>query len=412
MSVQTQVQATPSGAGVLSLLARVLDAGLRQWISRRLGCGQLVIDMPTGHCLTVAGARPGPQARLSLHSRTCLPRTLFGGSVGFAESYMAGEWSSPNIAALLGLLLRNRAVFSSPALRAPRMLSKLRHGLNRNTRRGSRRNISAHYDLGNEFFAQWLDAGMNYSSALFSSADQTLEAAQDAKLDRIFDLLELSGGEKVLEIGCGWGGFAQRLIDRYRCDVTALTLSARQLEFTRFRLGGRDLMPYADVRLQDYRDVRGTYDRIVSIEMLEAVGAPYWPTYFKQLRSSLRPGGLGVLQVITIDEERFESYRRRPDFIQKHIFPGGMLPTTKILEQQIAAAGLRLLVGEHFGASYARTLEEWQRRFQRTWPALKELGFDDRFKRAWEYYLAYCQAGFEAGTVNVGFYKVCRDAAA
>jgi cyclopropane-fatty-acyl-phospholipid synthase len=222
----------------------------------------------------------------------------------------------------------------------------------------------------------------------------------------------LSGGEKVLEIGCGWGGFAQRLIDRYRCDVTALTLSARQLEFTRFRLGGRDLMPYADVRLQDYRDVRGIYDRIVSIEMLEAVGAPYWPTYFKQLRSSLRPGGLGVLQVITIDEERFESYRRRPDFIQKHIFPGGMLPTTKILEQQIAAAGLRLLVGEHFGASYARTLEEWQRRFQRTWPALKELGFDDRFKRAWEYYLAYCQAGFEAGTVNVGFYKVCRDAAA
>jgi cyclopropane-fatty-acyl-phospholipid synthase len=326
---------------------------------------------------------------------------------------MAGEWSSPHVAAVLGLDLRDRAAASRTLeLSGPGLPNKLRHALNRNTRRGSRRNISAHYDLGNEFFAQWLDAGMNYSSALFSSAGQTLEAAQDAKLDRIFDLLELSGGERVLEIGCGWGNLAERLIGRYRCDLTALTLSTRQLEYARSRLGDRDLLRYADLRLQDYRDVRGSYDRIVSIEMLEAVGAAYWSTYFKQLRSSLRPGGLGVLQVITIDEGRFESYCRRPDFIQKYIFPGGMLPTTRILKQEVAAAGLRLVGSEHFGASYARTLEEWQRRFQRAWPAMKELGFDDRFKRTWEYYLAYCQAGFEAGTVNVGFYKVCRDAAA
>ncbi len=253
---------------------------------------------------------------------------------------------------------------------------------------------------------------MSYSAALFSSADQALESAQDDKLDRILDLLELSGGERVLEIGCGWGSLAERLIDRYRCELTGLTLSARQLELARKRLRDRALEQYGDLRLQDYRDVRGAYDRVVSIEMLEAVGAAYWPAYFMRLRSSLCPGGIGVLQVITIDEARFEGYQREPDFIQKHIFPGGMLPTRKILEQQIAAAGLRLVRSEHFGESYARTLEEWQRRFARAWPALKGRGFDERFKRTWEYYLAYCQAGFEAGNVNVGLYKFYRDAAA
>ena len=222
----------------------------------------------------------------------------------------------------------------------------------------------------------------------------------------------MTGGESVLEIGCGWGNLAERLIARYRCRLTGLTLSARQLEFARNRLRGRGLDHYGDLRLQDYREVRGSYDRIVSIEMLEAVGVAYWPAYFKQLRSSLRPGGIGVLQVITIDEQRFESYRRRPDFIQKYIFPGGMLPTTKILEQEIAAAGLRLISREHFGESYARTLEEWQRRFARAWPELKSLGFDERFKRTWDYYLAYCRAGFETGNVNVGLYKLCRDAEA
>ena len=233
------------------------------------------------------------------------------------QSCMAGEWSSPNLGGLLMLALRNSA-FAEPLQRGPpRLLLRLRHALNRNTRRGSRRNIAAHYDLGNEFYAHWLDAGMSYSAALFSSAGQTLEEAQNAKLDRVLDLLEMSGGEQVLEIGCGWGSLADRLIGRYGCTLTGLTISAKQLEFARRRLRDLDLLRYSDLRLQDYRDVRGPYDRIVSIEMLEAVGEAYWSTYFEILRVNLRPGGIAVLQVITINEDRFENYRRRPDFIQK-----------------------------------------------------------------------------------------------
>ena len=280
--------------------------------------------------------------------------------------------------------------------------------VNRNSRRGSRRNIAAHYDLGNDFYEQWLDAGMTYSSGLFSSAGETLEEAQDAKLERVIDMLGLSGGETVLEIGCGWGGLAERLMDRRDCVVTGVTLSSEQLAFARRRLRNRAQSGRCDLRLQDYRDIHGEFDRIVSIEMLEAVGEAYWPTYFKKLRNSLRPGGSAVLQVITINDARFESYRRRPDFIQKYIFPGGMLPTTQIIEHEISKAGLQLVADEFFGESYARTLEEWRLRFQKAWPEIKALGFDDRFKRTWEYYLAYCKVGFETGALNVGLYKVTR----
>jgi len=222
--------------------------------------------------------------------------------------------------------------------------------------------------------------------------------------------LEMSGGERVLEIGCGWGSLAERIIKRFGCNLTGLTLSARQLEVARARLRKLDLLEHSDLRLQDYRDVRGMYDRIVSIEMLEAVGTAYWSTYFEQLRANLRPGGIAVLQVITIDEKRFGDYQRRPDFIQKYIFPGGMLPTTEIIAHEIAAAGLQLVTREFFGDSYARTLQEWLRRFQQAWPAIKAMGFDNRFKRSWEYYLAYCQAGFEAEIINVAFYKIKRAA--
>ncbi len=391
--------------------ARPLAAGasraLLRRVARGLQSGRLVIDTPAGERFVLDGALPGPQARLTVHRWRCLWRLLLGRDIGFAESYIAGDWSSPTLVALLDLASRNCGIEAPTRwLRAPPLLLKLRHALNRNTRRGSRRNIAAHYDLGNAFYARWLDAGMSYSAALFTSPGQSLEQAQDAKLDRVFDLLEMSGGEQVLEIGCGWGGLAERIVARYGCTLTALTLSARQLEFARARLRERGLQGRADLRLQDYRDVDGSFDRIVSIEMLEAVGAAYWSTYFEKLRASLRPRGIAVMQVITIDEERFESYRRQPDFIQKYIFPGGMLPTTKIIEREIAAAGLRLDSKEFFGASYARTLAEWQRRFQCAWPAIESLGFDDRFKRIWEYYLAYCQAGFEAGIVNVGLYKL------
>ncbi len=410
MSIQNQQAVTRSFDSECRPLSRSLTEALLRRMLRELACGQLVVDTPAGDRLVFDGDRSGPQARLTIHSWRCIWRLVTDWDIGFAEAYRAGEWSSPNLGTLLSFAWRNNAALERLRTRVPRFWLKLRHALNRNSRRGSRRNIAAHYDLGNDFYGQWLDAGMTYSSGLFSSVDQTLEEAQDAKLDRVIDMLGLAGGETVLEIGCGWGGLAERLMDRRDCVVTGVTLSNEQLAFAQRRLRKRAQSGRCDLRLQDYRDIRGEFAHIVSIEMLEAVGESYWPTYFKKLRNSLRPGGSAVLQVITIDDARFESYRRRPDFIQKYIFPGGMLPTTQIIEREIAKAGLQLVADEFFGDSYARTIEEWRLRFQKSWPKIEALGFDECFKRTWEYYLAYCQVGFEAGALNVGLYKVTRAA--
>ena len=395
-SVDVEGRGLPSG--LVEIVLRTL--------LRRLEFGQLVIDTPQRRRLTFNGAQPGPHAWLKIHNWKCLARMATGWDLGLAEAYMAGEVSSPDMAAVLRLAARNeKAADALKPLRPPSTWGRLRHALNRNTRRGSRRNISAHYDLGNQFYQQWLDAGMTYSAALFSSSTQSLEAAQNAKLDRVADLLSMSGGEHVLEIGCGWGSMAERLLQRHDCTVTGVTLSAEQLDYATQRLGDHVTAGRCDLRLQDYRELTGSFDRIVSIEMLEAVGEAYWPVYFAKLRSSLRPGGTAVLQVITIDESRFEDYRRRPDFIQKHIFPGGMLPTASRIERLAADAGLQLVEREFFGDGYARTLDIWQQRFQEAWPSIKPLGFDERFKRTWEYYLDYCQVGFETAAVDVGLYK-------
>ena len=306
------------------------------------------------------GHRAGPQARLTIHSWRLFARLAFGGDIGFAEAYIAGECSSPNLVALLNLACCNRGMMDNSLIpRNPRLGLRVRHALNRNTRRGSRRNIAAHYDLGNEFYGQWLDAGMTYSAGLFSSASQTLEEAQNAKMDRVLNLLDLNGRESVLEIGCGWGGLAERLLQKHDSALTGITLSAEQLAYAQRRLQESVAQDCCNLRLEDYRDVHGTFDRIVSIEMLEAVGEAYWSTYFDRLRSLLRPGGIAVLQVITISEDRFESYRRRPDFMQKYIFPGGMLPTTQIIERETAKAELQLVSKEFFGDGYARTLANW-----------------------------------------------------
>jgi cyclopropane-fatty-acyl-phospholipid synthase len=372
-----------------------------------LECGELIVETPDAQRFVVHGRRPGPQARVIVHSWRLLARLAFGWDIGFAEAYMAGEWSSPNLFDVLDLAARNQTVAGKlNMVGSPRLGVRLRHALNRNTLRGSRRNIAAHYDLGNEFYAQWLDVGMSYSAGLFSSAGQSLESAQDAKMDRVLDLLALKGGENVLEVGCGWAGLAERLLEKHDCVLTGITLSAEQLAYAQRRLKASILEGRCELRLQDYRDVCGTFDRIVSIEMLEAVGEEYWPIYFDRLRSLLRPGGLAVLQVITIGEDRFERYRRRPDFIQKYIFPGGMLPTTQVIERETVNAGLQLLPKEFFGDDYARTLADWRFRFQHAWPQIKSFGFDERFKRMWEYYLTYCQVGFEIGALNVGLYTL------
>jgi cyclopropane-fatty-acyl-phospholipid synthase len=370
--------------------------------------GTLTIVLPSGLALTHRGSRPGPDATLVIRRWRALRRMVTGGSLGLARAYMDDDCRTPDIKALLDFGMRNETslVRSASSGRRTRIVERLRLLCRANTRRGSRRNIAAHYDLGNAFYALWLDRGMNYSSALFTHDGQSLEDAQDAKLNRIAEFLAVAPGQSVLEIGCGWGPLADRLTVEERCRVTGLTLSAEQLSFAQMRLQQRAPEGSWDLRQQDYRDVEGRFDRVVSVEMIEAVGEQYWSAYFAKLRAALTDTGVAVLQAITIAEERFANYRRRPDFIQRYIFPGGMLPTLDIIRREAAHAGLRIAERESFGASYAKTLAEWRRRFLRAWPEIEALGFDGRFKRMWEYYLSYCEVGFADGAIDVCLLKL------
>jgi cyclopropane-fatty-acyl-phospholipid synthase len=377
-------------------------------IGGRLRIGQLTVETPGGERLVFAGREPGPGATLLIRRWRVLRRLLLGGDIGFAEAYMDGDWSTPGLVELMELAARNETAIGQPTrgVRLARLVHRLRHLSRANTRRGSRRNIAAHYDLGNDFYARWLDRGMTYSSAVFAEEAMSLEAAQAAKYARVAALLGLEGGERVLEIGCGWGGMVEWLAARHRCHVTALTLSRQQLVHAARRVADGGFAGRAEIRLQDYRDVDGVYDRIVSIEMLEAVGEAHWRDYFRVLRDRLVPGGVAVLQVITIADARYAAYRAGADFIQRYVFPGGMLPSPQIMRDQVAAAGLTLAHVETFGDSYRRTLAQWQARFAAAWPDLAALGLGERFKRMWEYYLAYCEAGFRVGAIDVGFYRV------
>lgn len=387
----------------------------RPWLLRRvlrhLEHGGLTVTLPSGKHLEHAAPLPGSQARIDLHHHRALARILTRGGIGFAEGYIAGDWSSPDLTALIALGAENIARLdrAMDGFRVVRLLRRLAHALKRNSLRGSRRNIAFHYDLGNDFYRLWLDRSMTYSSACAIAPGQTLEDAQAAKLDRIAALLRLDGGESVLEIGCGWGALATRLA-REGAKVTGLTLSGEQLAHARAAVAAEGIAAQVDLCLRDYRHEQGQYDRIVSIEMLEAVGEAYWPAYFERLNACLRPGGRVVLQAITIREDRFAAYQRRPDFIQRHIFPGGMLPTPAVLEEQAARAGLALVQTETFATGYAQTLAEWRRRFLAAQADVAALGFDARFRRLWEYYLCYCEAGFRIGTIDVGFYVLERKA--
>ena len=382
-------------------------SALLSGVLSRLMAGRLVVHTPAGARVEHTAAAPGPEAEIFLHDWRAVRRLLSKGAVGFAEAYMDGEWTSPDLTQLLQLAAANadnlEAVINGSGWL--RLLTRLRHLRSANTKRGSRRNIASHYDLGNAFYQGWLDPGMTYSSAYFASPAQSLEQAQAAKQDLVLERLALQGGERVLEIGCGWGGLMERIVQAGAAHVRGITLSTEQLAFARNRLeqGGR--ADRAEAVLRDYRDVTGSYDRVVSIEMLEAVGEEYWPIYFDTLKARLAPGGSAVIQVITMAEGRFEDYRRGADFIQRYIFPGGMLPTDEIVRREIARAGLAFRSLETFGLSYAQTLAEWRRRFLEAWPAIQHLGFDLRFRRMWEYYLSYCEAGFRAGLLNVGLYS-------
>lgn len=385
------------------------------WVVRQVGgrlrCGTLTVITPEQTRLVYRGPAPGPEAVLVLHRWRTLRRLLLQGDVSFAEAFMDGDWSSPDPTALLELAARNVAPLSSTIDGTPvaRLMNRILHRLHANTLSGSRRNIRHHYDLGNPFYALWLDAGMSYSSAVYQTPDLTLEEAQEAKYARIMTLLEPEPHHEVLEIGCGWGGLATRL-GEVGCSVTGLTLSPAQLAYGRETVAARNLARRVDLRLQDYRLSTGSFDRVVSIEMLEAVGEAFWPHYFEILRERLKPGGLAVLQVITIEDARFDSYRRSPDFIQRYIFPGGMLPPPSVLRCHIAAAGLVLRQVETFGDSYARTLAMWRQSFSESWSQIAAMGFSERFRRMWDYYLCYCEAGFRAGAIDVGLWQIARPA--
>jgi cyclopropane-fatty-acyl-phospholipid synthase len=364
--------------------------------------GELRVSTPGGSLHVVRGAGPGPAAAIELRRHRALRRIVLGGDLGFAQAYIDGDLDSPDLTAVIALACANPELDGN--LGSQSWLVRLRriyHFFHSNTRRGSRRNIAAHYDLGNDFFALWLDPSMTYSSAIFAEPDYGLEQAQRHKLRLLADRLSIGPGSHVLEIGCGWGAFAAYLAGERGCRVTAITVSREQHEAARRRLFEAGLAERADVQLRDYRDVDGRYDRIVSVEMLEAVGEPFWPVFFSTLRERLVPGGLAGLQAITIADRFFAAYRGGVDFIQRHVFPGGVLPSPAILHRLAADAGLAWRADEGYGQHYARTLKEWRGRFDTAWPRIQALGFDERFARLWRYYLCYCEAGFAAGRIDV-----------
>ncbi|WP_273727585.1 cyclopropane-fatty-acyl-phospholipid synthase family protein [Brucella gallinifaecis] len=370
--------------------------------------GRLVLSLPGGEVLAANGSSPGPEAKIEIIKWNSLRRLLTGGDIGFAQAYIEGEWTSPDLTSVIRFAVRNRDTLLSTFRGSiwMRALNRIGHLLNANTRRGSRRNIEAHYDLGNDFYARWLDPSMLYSSGIWSETSDSLESAQGQKLQRIAEKLAVENGEKILEIGCGWGALASYLAKHQGAHVTGITLSPSQLAWAAQLVAQRGQNNSVDLRLQDYRDVQGQFDRIVSIEMFEAVGEAYWPEYFATLKRCLKPNGRAVLQVISIEETRYEDYRRKADFIQKFIFPGGFLPSDQVFERDLVKAGLVLKETEHFGHSYALTLAEWRQRFISNWPEIQKLGFDDKFRRLWEYYLCYCEGGFEEGAINVGLYTI------
>ncbi len=368
--------------------------------------GRLELILPSGHRAVVfSGQRdPGCDVVLVLKSTAVFWKSLRRGGIGFAASYLDGDFEVNDLRNVFRFFLKNKAALRTAGggwFRA-RLPDKLFHRLRANSRSGSRRNIAAHYDLGNAFYRAWLDDSMTYSSALFDG-DVPLEQAQARKYSRIADLLGLQRGKSVLEIGCGWGGMAEAAARR-GADVTAITVSQEQLNYATERLSRAGLGRHADVRFVDYRDIDGAFDAIASIEMIEAVGEENWQTYFNTLARRLKDGGRAAVQAITIDPDLFPAYRRNPEFIQRFIFPGGMLPTEAVMRQCGQVAGLTMVHLERFGESYARTLAEWRARFQEAWPRLEGMGFDQRFRRMWLYYLTYCEIGFEQATTNVGIY--------
>jgi cyclopropane-fatty-acyl-phospholipid synthase len=411
MNLSSTTTSTPDALPQVQPVVGARSRAERQLLAMlaRLTHGTLDLQGPDGHVRQFRGSREpdAVRAAITVHDAKVYGQLLKSGDIGLAEAFFEGAWTSPDIPALLRLGLLNRqaleaAIFGS---RLGSWLYRIVHLLRRNTKAGSRRNIHAHYDLGNRFYRLWLDGSMNYSSAWFDgNRSQPLRAAQEAKMARALAEAQVKPGSRVLEIGCGWGAVAEAAA-RQGAHLTGLTLSTEQLEFAQKRLAEAGLSQQVDLRLQDYRDVAATmvepYDAIVSIEMFEAVGREYWASYFKTVKQCLAPEGRACIQTITIADEHFERYVRSTDFIQQYVFPGGLLPSPSIFRAEAKKAGLAVERELCFGTDYAHTLRLWRHAFLEQLPQVKVQGFDTRFVRLWEFYLAYCEAAFDAGSTDV-----------
>ncbi|MCF8878989.1 cyclopropane-fatty-acyl-phospholipid synthase family protein [Hyphobacterium sp. SN044] len=376
----------------------------------KIRIGTLKVSLPNGKALLFEGEQPGPNAEFVIHDYRCIGRAAAGGDIGFAEGYMANQWDTPDLTALLELFSSNLDNQPNLAKGGPvqRFVHWIYHRMRPNTRKGARKNIEAHYDLGNDFYEQWLDPTMTYSSARFESESQTLEDAQRSKYRQLAEMIGLEKDHHVLEIGCGWGGFAEYAARDVGARVTCLTLSPSQREYAIERMERLQLSDRVEIKLQDYRDETGTYDRVASIEMFEAVGQEYWPSFFSKVSEVLKPGGQAGLQIISIRDDIFDSYSKRADFIQRYIFPGGILPSMEKLNAEFDKAKLALKTSESFALDYARTLAEWHERFEEKWDTIRPMGFDERFRRMWKFYLSYCEAGFKTGRIDVAQYALAK----
>ena len=395
----------PCEADLLRPVAEIPRAGkLLSSLLSRLRFGSLRLNTPDGLSFSFAGDMPGPYANLDLIDWRACGELLRRGDVGFAEGYIERWWDTDDLVGLMCLAALNRDAVEKAIYGRwwGQLLYRLRHFLRANTRTGSRRNIAAHYDLGNEFYRLWLDETMTYSAGVFGEdAASTLEDAQYVKYERVLQRLGAKRGDRILEIGCGWGGFATHAARSRGCHVHGITLSKQQLQWAQEQAAMQGLGDRVRFELRDYRDASGQYEHVVSLEMYEAVGERYWPIFFRTLRERLRPSGKLLIQAITIDDQLFDRYRRGTDFIQQYVFPGGMLASPQVLRGQAERAGLRVVDVFGFGRDYAETLRRWRARFVAAAAEVRCLGFDERFLRLWNFYLAYCEAGFRARSTDV-----------
>ena len=378
---------------------------------KKFSYGSIQIEFSDGYIENIKAKKPGPKAMLKINKPNAAKEIIQGGSVAFAESYINKDISTDNLTNLIHYCAMNNdqaeSTFNISILK--KIIHKIFHYKNKNTKNQAKKNISFHYDLGNKFYEYWLDKTMTYSSAIFNNKSIELEVAQNNKYKKLAELSAIKNGDQILEIGCGWGGFAEFIGNNYDCNLTAVTISREQYEYTKKRIFDANLSHKIEVLLCDYRNITGKFDKIVSIEMFEAVGKQYWNTFFKKIENILKPKGSISLQLITIDDNIYDVYKTNPDFIQKYIFPGGMLPSDKILKELINKTSLKINSIDSFSKDYAKTLNIWNKEFNKKWDKIEKLGFDENFKLLWNYYLSYCEGGFLSKNIDLKQIKLSLD---